>query len=148
MGAVTETLAKLIESSIRATNLADDFKRVLQSVEDLQKQNRSLAETNSRQEEQIKQLQSEAGKSAVLHERILKLENALDTLRALRNAENKAYLQELKLAKHELESYINKRVQQLEDDLRAAAAEVRRSYSPSLQMPSLPPATPPDGDGK
>ncbi|HEX9005439.1 MAG TPA: hypothetical protein VGB07_36365 [Blastocatellia bacterium] len=82
----SETLSKLPELFYKVAKLAVDIQNVQRDVEKLQEQNRTLSEKVNAQENEIK------------------------TLKALNEANDKAHLQTLTIAKYELEKHINSEV--------------------------------------
>lgn len=103
----SDALGKIPEVFYKVTKLAVDLQNVQKDVEELQKQNRTLAETCVRQEEQIKQLKEKADKASALSEKVGKLENELSLLKSLNEANNNAHLQTITIAKYDLEKHIN-----------------------------------------
>ena len=73
----------------KVAKLAVDIQNVQKDVEELQKQNRTLTE------------------------KVIQQQGEINILKALNEANNKAHLQEIAIAKHDLEKYIAKEVENI-----------------------------------
>ena len=116
----------------KVAKLAVDIQNVQKDVEELQKQNRTLAETNVRQEEQIKQLLEEVKKNSALFERILKLENELTTLKALQQAHNDGHLNKIKMTEYDLKDHLNQQVKGVEGSLVLKFSKLESEFKAAL----------------
>jgi len=101
----------------KVAKLAVDLQNAQKDVEELQKQNRTLAESSVRYQEQIKQLQDSNKEHSATIARLLKLETEFSTLKGLQEAHNKAHMQEIQLAKHDLKDHVNDHVKRVEGTL-------------------------------